>query len=203
MKFNCKVCGKEVTRQPGEMRKNKGGRVYCSRNCRNIDWQGEGNPNFANHWTAELKETQSVKLKDTFTNGRKVWNKGIDKSIDPRLAKCGMPGNDFGKYTKGQKRPDNIWRNVLNSAGLKYGLQKIHEYKYHAEFWLRLREAILERDNHTCQECGATDCRLEVHHKIPARMNGKDEPDNLVTLCSICHKRVEESARKRAALVWD
>jgi len=194
----CKVCGKEFYRSQAELKKNKTGRFYCSRACRDADCKGEGNPNFNNHWTDELKKALSEKQKLAYANGREPWCKGQTKETDPRLAKCGVPGNDFGKYSKGSKRPDKSWWNVFYSAGVKYGLQKIHKYKYHAEFWLQIRDEVLKRDNYTCQHCGKTDCRFEVHHKIPAKMGGKDEIDNLITLCSICHKKEENNARKRA-----
>ena len=196
-KFNCRVCDKEVIRQPGELKKNRTGRFYCSRACRDVDYKGKGNPNSNNHWTDEEKKAQSVKLKSQFDNGRKIWNKGLDKFDDPRLAKCGQVGNTNGRFTKGQKRPDDVWRNVFNSAGVRYGLQKIHKYKYHAKFWRLLREEVLKRDDYTCQHCGSKD-DLMAHHKTPARMGGKDEIDNLITLCRSCHCKEEVKSRERS-----
>ena len=202
--LGCKVCSKEVLRSQADLRRNKSGQVYCGRDCRNLDWQGEGNPNFHHSWSDELRQAQSAKLKSQFTSGRKTWNKGLDRT-DPRVERNvrHYDGNTYGHFTKGQTRIDDIWRNVLNSAGVRYGLQKIHKQKYHAEFWLRLRDEVYKRDNYTCQHCGKVNCRFEAHHKIPAKMGGGDELDNLITLCSICHKKEENNARKRIALVRD
>ena len=62
--------------------------------------------------------------------------------------------------------------------------------------WLDLRDRILTRDNHMCQECGHFLTRLIVHHKIykykedgfgfvaPWDYSGAD----LITLCLDCHK---------------
>lgn len=57
--------------------------------------------------------------------------------------------------------------------------------------WKEKAKYIRKRDNHTCQHCGRTDCRLDVHHKnyilgknpweIPSRY--------LITLCRSCHKK--------------
>ena len=193
-RYTCKVCGKEVIRKPCEV--GKTGDVYCSHECYNTILRGETNPNFNNHWAEELRQSQSVTLKATFRNGRKTWNKGLTKVDDPRLAKCGVIGNDNGKYSKGSKRPDNIWRNLFNSAGVRFGLQKIHKYKYHAKFWLILRDEVLKRDNNQCQLCGKTG-DLIIHHKIPVKMGGKDDIDNLITLCRICHGIEEVKARER------
>lgn len=54
-------------------------------------------------------------------------------------------------------------------------------------FW-NVREYVLWRDGHKCR--GKKDCNnkiLEVHH-IESRKTGGDAPNNLITLCSQCHK---------------
>ena len=57
----------------------------------------------------------------------------------------------------------------------------------------QLREAILRRDNWTCQCCGNSIFRepnllLEVDHIIPVSAGGKTEPSNLQTLCWKCNR---------------
>ena len=54
-------------------------------------------------------------------------------------------------------------------------------------FW-NVREYVLFRDNHTCQHCGgkSKDKVLNVHH-LESRKTGGDAPNNLITLCEICH----------------
>ena len=63
--------------------------------------------------------------------------------------------------------------------------------------WHRKRSEILDRDNHTCKNCGGNESNqdniiLHVHH---IAYGFEREPwyyDNsfLITLCSICHKDV-------------
>jgi len=53
-----------------------------------------------------------------------------------------------------------------------------------------LRKATLQRDNFTCQECGAKETMLEAHHIVPKRLKGEDTITNLITLCISCHKKV-------------
>lgn len=55
-------------------------------------------------------------------------------------------------------------------------------------FW-NVREYVLFRDGHTCQCCKgrSKDKILNVHH-IESRKTGGDAPNNLITLCSVCHK---------------
>ncbi|MCX6749832.1 MAG: HNH endonuclease [Candidatus Pacearchaeota archaeon] len=53
-----------------------------------------------------------------------------------------------------------------------------------------LRKKVFERDNFTCQKCKIQDETtkiLEVHHINPLFMEGNDNLDNLITLCSDCH----------------
>lgn len=72
--------------------------------------------------------------------------------------------------------------------------------------WFRVRRLALERDNHTCQNCGKTRQELgrepDVHHKVPVRLF--DEPqdahtrDNVVSLCRRCRTEIEwKTARHR------
>ena len=56
------------------------------------------------------------------------------------------------------------------------------------DFW-NTREYVLFRDGHVCQCCKgkSKDPRLNVHH-IESRKTGGNAPNNLITLCEICHK---------------
>ena len=53
------------------------------------------------------------------------------------------------------------------------------------------REYVLFRDNHECQCCHgkSKDKVLETHH-IESRKTGGNAPNNLITLCSTCHKKI-------------
>lgn len=57
----------------------------------------------------------------------------------------------------------------------------------------------LERDKYTCQICGATDLRLDVHH-LDNKGIESDTPnhllDNLQTLCISCHAVISNEAKK-------
>ena len=66
-----------------------------------------------------------------------------------------------------------------------WGYQQGFNYGYSSR-----REAILHRDNYTCQCCGKKNCRLEVHHVKFKSNGGTDDEENLITLCEDCHKGV-------------
>ena len=57
-------------------------------------------------------------------------------------------------------------------------------------FW-NVREYVLFRDMHVCQYCKgkSKDKILNVHH-IKSRKTGGDAPNNLLTLCETCHKKL-------------
>ena len=61
-------------------------------------------------------------------------------------------------------------------------------------FW-NIREYVLFRDNHTCQCCKgkSKDKILNVHH-IESRKTGGNAPNNLITLCEICHTGYHKGA---------
>lgn len=61
--------------------------------------------------------------------------------------------------------------------GINYGYENIKAY-------------VLNRDGYTCQYCKGKrkDSKLEAHHIIFRSNGGSDEADNLITLCSKCHK---------------
>lgn len=49
------------------------------------------------------------------------------------------------------------------------------------------RRNVLQRDNHTCQYCGATGDGLTLDHVIPRSRGGKETWDNMTTACVRCN----------------
>jgi 5-methylcytosine-specific restriction endonuclease McrA len=51
---------------------------------------------------------------------------------------------------------------------------------------------VLDRDKYSCQKCKSKtkNQHLHVHHIIFKSNGGTDSPDNLVTLCESCHKKI-------------
>ena len=76
---------------------------------------------------------------------------------------------------------------LINERVKHWGYQRGFNYGYSSR-----REAILHRDNYTCQCCGKKNCRLEVHHIIFRSNGGTDDESNLITLCEDCHKKVHK-----------
>lgn len=63
--------------------------------------------------------------------------------------------------------------------------------------WKKRRADILQKDGNKCAICGASGCKLEVHHRqyhFIERLNEFKRPweyddINLITLCEYCHAK--------------
>ena len=59
--------------------------------------------------------------------------------------------------------------------------------------YYNVKAAVLNRDNHTCQICGAKNTQLQVHHIISKKDGGSNRMKNLVTLCKDCHDKIHNN----------
>ena len=76
-----------------------------------------------------------------------------------------------------------------------WGYQKGTNYGFE-----NTKAKVLNRDNYTCQCCKSkkmkkTD-KLEVHHIIFRSNGGSNEENNLITLCSSCHRALHQGKLK-------
>ena len=74
---------------------------------------------------------------------------------------------------------------LINEKGRHWGYQKGFNYGHSSR-----REAVLHRDNYTCQCCGKKNCQLQTHHIIFRSRGGSDDENNMITLCKECHKGI-------------
>lgn len=79
---------------------------------------------------------------------------------------------------------------------------------YRDPAWPRARQAVLERQGGRCAACGAAIAVLRggswstlpgagVHHVVPLRSGGTNDPANLAGLCGRCHARADAGLRRR------
>lgn len=83
---------------------------------------------------------------------------------------------------------DNLSEEELKEMA-RVGLQA----KERQKMTTNLKKFILERDDYTCQACGASlhndfNLKLEVDHIVPISKGGKTDPSNLQTLCRKCNR---------------
>ena len=64
-----------------------------------------------------------------------------------------------------------------------------------------VRRKVLARDRHCCRAPGCEHTKfLEVHHLTPRDFGGGNDPENLITLCSACHRLVHEKPGLRESV---
>jgi 5-methylcytosine-specific restriction endonuclease McrA/endogenous inhibitor of DNA gyrase (YacG/DUF329 family) len=196
---NCIICNTKIETYPSL--KNK---KYCSKACQSISLKGNNNatghkfPNYhkniekmnkvnkGNKYTLGYKHTDKTKkrIKETSTERWKDGNYRLEvvKKIREGLVQ---------HYTK---------INGPHAASLKSTIRASFQY----EDW---RKEVFVRDNYTCQDCGASGCHLEAHHKmafvaIVKKFNIKTfeealccvklwDVNNGKTLCDKCHDKTK------------
>lgn len=85
--------------------------------------------------------------------------------------------------------------------------QKVYKYNSvdYPENWQEIRSEIIHRDNYICFRCEMIAERmgdLSVHHLLPRNEGGKENEENLITLCHPCHDIVEEAGyREKAEII--
>jgi N6-L-threonylcarbamoyladenine synthase len=70
---------------------------------------------------------------------------------------------------------------------------KIRNYQYQKGEMLgfeNIKSYVLSRDSHQCFFKCKDAHKLEIHHIKFRSQGGTDNPNNLITLCSVCHKKV-------------
>lgn len=102
----------------------------------------------------------------------------------PRIKKiCPVCQSEFStvyqRATYCSKKCANTARDIKKGLGIT------------AHYWQGLREFVIERDDFTCQDCGAfmMGMGLVAHHIRELYKSGSNAPENLITVCDKCHKR--------------
>ena len=173
--FNCEVCGEEVTRYESQIKRSKTDTWFCGLECRGeYDRSGKlvtcdecGEETYKAEWLIERSDNHF----------------------------CGKECHDkyqIGKNT-GEDHPN--WK-----GGHNFG------YGYN---WEEQRKKALNRDEYRCQRCKLSQREhenqfgkgLEVHHIEPKEsfrdstgtlnVEEANALSNLVTLCRLCHDKLE------------
>jgi len=85
----------------------------------------------------------------------------------------GRTGQDHPRWRGGKHLIDNVRKQLRPS-------------------WWTVRD---EERAEECYNCGASECKLDVHHTVPISAGGTNGSWNLMTLCESCHRRVEAHTR--------
>jgi hypothetical protein len=165
----CKKCGKQLSqRHP---------KLFLCVKCAN-QWKAE------NGLSAFCKGHKPYKIN--------CWWKGKKRPEDvgKKISKSLLASEKFhlacienGKRHKGV----NHWQWKGGISGEQKLLRSTKEYKV----W---QQSVFKRDYWTCQECGAKHKDIVAHHikKFSDYPDLRFEPDNGITLCRSCHKKLHK-----------
>lgn len=95
---------------------------------------------------------------------------------------------NYSQYSPQEKRE----KELIAEQNEQLELIKINEQYVAQKAYSLIRIDVLERDNYTCQECGAIgNSKYHVHHIHKVSDGGQDVYDNLITLCPKCHYKAD------------
>lgn len=117
----------------------------------------------------------------------------------PNWSKAIKSGNKSGhhrvEHTEESKKKMSLnarWKGLHSWNWLEDRTKALEKHRIRScRQWIEWRKKVFERDNYTCQECGASRVLLEPHHIIPIRSNGDTiyKETNGITLCRPCHRK--------------
>ena len=139
-------------------------------------------------------------------NNRKNKYKKVDKWLSPSLQTSLLTYVNLVKFfnklvpiSKVRYEYNNFDIQKLKNLNIQ-GTDYQHGTLYQEE---NIKSYIRTRDNYTCQKCNthskdlSKGIKLEVHHILPVSQGGTTVPDNLITLCSKCHKQVHNDLKNK------
>lgn len=121
-----------------------------------------------------------------------IYYKGtpLIRSVRPYLQ--WMPG--FSPETSPTSKPSGSNRSLKDRLLGNFPEEVDYDEYIQSDEWKARAKAIRKRDNYTCQDCKATDVRLDVHHLTYARL-GHERDEDLIALCRECHDAREDEKK--------
>ena len=169
--------------------------------------KGENNPMYGKHHTEKTKKKIREKIPDKYGKDNPFYGKKHTVEMREKLSEIKI------KHWIENPNYRNEW--LKSDEAERIAIQNLGDYtnrgsnnpnwcggiSLYLNGWKVVRREIKKRDNYTCQNCGTTQrgcnklgIKLHVHHRDGDTKN--DKPENLTTLCAICHG--VEQARIRA-----
>lgn len=177
MKPKCIICSREFENTTATSKQKYLERKYCSRNCANKD-------TVEKRFTVEMRKNLSVALtgKPKSDLHRANLSKALKTSEKAKRTqfKEGKENPAYGKNQTGAA--NNNW---------KGGKTNTNQKKRNTPQMKQWRQEVFQRDNYTCQDCGAKGY-LHAHHIIPISEDLSKAFDvvNGKTLCVSCHEKI-------------
>lgn len=184
IEVECDVCGKKHFKKQDELKRNK--HHYCSKECLHASQNNKVSKICPNCKSAFLVSPSMKDVRIFCSDKCKFDDWKIRDTPNRKRITCDNCGIELIRYNH---------RLVMNKYNYcSYECMGEHrrnddyfEDYYDSHNWKELRLLALLRDNQKCCECGDEKSKLIIHHKIARRKGGKDEINNLITLCNTCH----------------
>ena len=133
-----------------------------------------------------------------------LGNKNQEKQHSPetraRIAESMRSNtNTLGKvYGEDTRAKDRIAKRGEGNPAWQGGISFL---PYTSEWTMEIKQVVLDRDDNTCQLCGAKppDVKLHIHHIDYTKENCEDT--NLICLCHSCHSKTNHN-RDYWRLIW-
>lgn len=117
-----------------------------------------------------------------------VWCLNIEDGLWYSIA-----GN-YSQFSPKEKRIKENQKQTEYENRMKTAQELAVNYYSQILYQSKIREAVILRDNNTCQKClMRADSRFHIHHIHKRIEGGTDHLDNLIMLCPKCHKKVDTS----------
>ncbi len=130
-----------------------------------------------------------------------IGNKKNIQYYSKKCIKCKEDSRKYDELLNKAEALDSLLEETTILEGVRCGKQTFADidHSYNTDYgnnWDLLRDHILQRDNHECQEQdGCCNGPLQVHHKIPLSKGGTNASMNLMTLCRYHHCLKHEHMR--------
>ena len=128
-----------------------------------------------------------------FKKGNTSWNKGL---------------KGFNAYSRPAEWKNNMKKSIKRRWDIKGRKSSKNQLLRKSPKFKEWREGVFERDNFTCQNCGARSKkgkRIIIHpHHIKQLAKYPElayDVNNGITLCEECHKKLHKSLRNKNILI--
>ncbi len=181
--YTCESCGKEIRGSADKVRR------FCSRKCektgvilRNTKVCRECGSDYSRQPSSGKGGFCSLSCWYAYHDKH-----GLGKSQIISCKHCGKEFEEFQqRVVDGRKYCSKICANEAKTSGTRD-----HYTSFYGTMpWIKLSKLIKERDGYRCWRCGNDKNRLITHHLIRRRAGGRDDPENLITLCASCHTKI-------------
>lgn len=205
MEVKCLQCGSSFRTFPSRLKRGEG--KFCSRACNaKYHYRRRGTlGEYTEERTAKSVNTKRERLREKYpllfdTEYMETRYLEMDYSMSEIAQEIGC------SFTAVRNRISEMGLEVRSIKDIKSTDRYLDKYRgenntnwlggksnYKGRDWNARKKEAIERDKNTCQRCGVVGegKNLDVHHRIPYRFSHNNDLENLVTLCSRCHK-VEE-----------